>query len=39
MGQAAGGIKDVKTADQIVQDMMKEALETLRVTNKFISRL
>jgi len=39
MGQAAGAIKDVKTADQIVQDMMKEALQTLRSSTQFISRL
>eukprot|EP00931_Biecheleriopsis_adriatica_P088604 TRINITY_DN62893_c0_g1_i1.p1 TRINITY_DN62893_c0_g1~~TRINITY_DN62893_c0_g1_i1.p1 ORF type:complete len:323 (-),score=78.24 TRINITY_DN62893_c0_g1_i1:60-1028(-) len=39
MGQAVGGISDVKTADAIVQDMMKEALETLRSAGQRISRL
>lgn len=39
MGQAAGAIKDVKTADQIVQDMMRDALVTLKSSNQYISRL
>merc|ERR1712232_859629 len=39
MGQAAGAIKEVKTADEIVQEMMKDALGTLKSSNQFISRL
>jgi NAD(P)H-dependent flavin oxidoreductase YrpB (nitropropane dioxygenase family) len=39
MGQAAGAIKEVKTADEIVQEMMKDALGTLKQSNQFISRL
>lgn len=39
MGQAAGGIQDVKSADAIVQDMMAEALSSLRVNAKLISKL
>lgn len=39
MGQCAGGIKDVKTADAIVQDMMHEALSSLRGAGQLISRL
>jgi len=39
MGQCAGAIRDVKTADAIVQDMMQEALETLRSKSQLISRL
>uniref|UniRef100_A0A7S4SWE5 Nitronate monooxygenase domain-containing protein n=1 Tax=Alexandrium monilatum TaxID=311494 RepID=A0A7S4SWE5_9DINO len=39
MGQCAGAIRDVKTADEIVQDMMKGALESLRSTTQHISRL
>merc|ERR1719382_2013936 len=39
MGQCAGGIKDIKTADAIVQDMMNEALQTLRYSHQMISKL
>jgi len=39
MGQCAGGIKDVKTADAIVQDMMQEALQTMRASHQLISKL
>lgn len=39
MGQVAGAIKDVKTADDIVQDMMAEALVTLRAKSHLIAKL
>jgi len=39
MGQCAGGIKDVKTADAIVQDMMAEALKSMHATHQLISKL
>lgn len=39
MGQCAGAIKDVKTAESIVQDMMKDALSSLKFSNQFISKL
>lgn len=39
MGQCAGGIKEVKTADAIVQDMMTEALQTMRANHQMISKL
>lgn len=39
MGQCAGGIKEVKTAEAIVQEMMQEALDTLRASSQLISRL
>lgn len=39
MGQCAGGVKNVKTADAIVQDLMNEALTALRSKPLLISRL
>mmetsp|Transcript_37388 Transcript_37388/g.106811 ORF Transcript_37388/g.106811 Transcript_37388/m.106811 type:complete len:345 (-) Transcript_37388:81-1115(-) len=39
MGQCAGAIRDVKTADQIVQEMMMEATKALRMKSQLISRL
>jgi len=39
MGQCAGPIKEVKTADAIVQDMMRDAIDSLRVTSGYLSRL
>jgi len=39
MGQCAGGIHDVKTADAIVQDMLTEALQSLRTNSALISKL
>lgn len=39
MGQAAGGIKEVKTAEEIVKELMADALTTLKISSQFISRL
>jgi len=39
MGQAAGAIRDVKTADAIVQDMMQEAVASLRASTQLFARL
>mmetsp|Transcript_90952 Transcript_90952/g.283379 ORF Transcript_90952/g.283379 Transcript_90952/m.283379 type:complete len:345 (+) Transcript_90952:76-1110(+) len=39
MGQAAGAIKDVKSADAIVQEMMRGALDSLRASGGFLARL
>mmetsp|Transcript_127951 Transcript_127951/g.221833 ORF Transcript_127951/g.221833 Transcript_127951/m.221833 type:complete len:346 (-) Transcript_127951:192-1229(-) len=39
MGQCTGAIKEVKTADAIVQEMMNDALDTLRSKSQMISRL
>jgi NAD(P)H-dependent flavin oxidoreductase YrpB (nitropropane dioxygenase family) len=39
MGQCAGAITDVKTADDIVQDMMRDALSTFRKNTQFIAKL
>lgn len=39
MGQCAGAIKDVKTADDIVQEMMRDALDTLRAKSQLIAKL
>ncbi|KAF1984529.1 2-nitropropane dioxygenase [Aulographum hederae CBS 113979] len=36
MGQVAGVIKDIKPAGDIVQDMVKEAVEMLRLGNSYI---
>ncbi|KAF2094045.1 2-nitropropane dioxygenase [Rhizodiscina lignyota] len=38
MGQVAGVIKDVKPAGEIVQDMVKEAVDMLRLGNSYIGR-
>merc|ERR1719401_2212140 len=39
MGQCAGAIKDVKPAEEIVQEMMRDALETLRAKTQLIAKL
>lgn len=39
MGQASGAIKEVKTAEAIVQEIMHDALDTLRLKSQLISRL
>lgn len=39
MGQVAGAISDVKPAKEIVESMMKEAIETIRQMNSRISKL
>jgi len=36
MGQVAAVVKDIKPAGEIVQDMVKEAVDILRVGNSFI---
>lgn len=39
MGQVAGAVKEVKTADEIVQEVMIDALKTVRSTGQLISKL
>merc|ERR1712151_1099132 len=39
MGQAVGGIKEVKPAGELVQEMIRQALEVLEGSQKFVSRL
>ena len=38
MGQVAGVIRDIKPAREIVQDMVREAVEMLRLGNSYIGR-
>jgi len=39
MGQCAGAIRDVKPAEDIVQEMMRDALDTLRAKAQLVARL
>jgi len=39
MGQAVGGITEVKTAQGIVDEMMEDALKTLKMTNSMQAKL
>lgn len=38
MGQVAGVIRDIKPAREIVQDMVREAVEMLRLGNSYVGR-